>query len=95
MGVIQRQSIKRSLVSYIGVGVGVISTLFIYPLESTLYGRIQFVLSVALLLSPVFSLGVKSLAVRFYPEFSEKKEGDRGLFSLLLLLTVLIYAVYF
>ncbi|MEL6657194.1 MAG: polysaccharide biosynthesis C-terminal domain-containing protein [Bacteroidota bacterium] len=93
MGVIQRQSIKRSLVSYIGVGVGMISTLFIYPLESTLYGRIQFVLSVALLLSPVFSLGVKSLAVRFYPEFSEQAEHDRGLFRLLLLLTVAIYLI--
>ena len=31
MGVIQRQSFKYSIINFIGVGIGILSVLFIYP----------------------------------------------------------------
>lgn len=100
MGVIQRQSIKNSFVDYIGVLIGVLSTLFIYPLDWELYGNIQYWLSTALIISPILRQGSTSLINKFFPYF--RKNGIRGFLGLILLITTvtiiimsaLIYLVF-
>ncbi len=87
MGVIQRQSIKNTIVSYVGVLIAIFSTLFIYKLDEEIYGFAQFIYSSAFFLTPFASLGVVACALKFYPSYSEHKE--RFLNSLLLLLMVI------
>lgn len=81
MGIIQRQSIKNSLVNYAGIILGGLSTLFIYPLYWDLYGNIQFILSTATLFSTFFSLGSHSLVNKYFPYF--KNNGIKGFLSLI------------
>lgn len=86
MGIVQRQSIKNSIVNYLGIIIGGLSTLFIYPLDWDLYGNIQFVLSTALLLNAFLSLGNHSLVNKYFPYF--KNEGIKGFLSLLFIQAV-------
>jgi O-antigen/teichoic acid export membrane protein len=73
MGIIQRQSVKSSLVNFTGFLVGSLSTLFIFPLDWELYGSIQYWLAIAMLLSPFLNLGTFALVERYFPYFKERK----------------------
>ncbi len=98
MGIIQRQGIKYSILSYVGILIGTISTLFIYPLNLEAYGLAQFLISSAALLSPFVVLGTNVLPIKFMPYFEELSSGHRGFFSLLLLLGLLLsilFALFF
>jgi len=85
MGVVKRQSFKRSIVAYISVLIGVVSMLFVYPLALERYGEAQFFISLAGLLAPLLSLGVHTLSVRYYPRFRDAERGDHGYLGFLLL----------
>ncbi|MEL6636881.1 MAG: polysaccharide biosynthesis C-terminal domain-containing protein [Bacteroidota bacterium] len=85
MGVIKRQGIKQSLVNFIGVAIGALSTLTIYANEKEAYGLARFLLGTSLFFAPFISLGFTSVAIRFFPEFKENSERYRGFLGLLLL----------
>lgn len=97
MGIVQRQSLKNSIVNYLGIIVGGLSTMFIYPLDWELYGEIQFSLSTAILLSAFFSLGSHSLVNKYFPYFqSTQTKGFLGLLFIystinILLISFLLY----
>jgi len=80
MGIVQRQGIKNSLVNYFGVIIGALSTLFIYPLDLELYGRIQIWFASASLLVPFLTFGSHSMLQKFYPYF--KNNNYKGFFKL-------------
>lgn len=82
MGIVQRQSLKNVIVNYTGIIIGAVSTLFIYPLDLSLYGEIQFSLSVAALLSAFLSFGSNTLTAKYFPYF--KKNNIKGFLSLIL-----------
>src|SRR5690554_3493298 len=84
MGVIRRQGLKKSIVLYFGVLIGIFSTLYIYPLAEDAYGLARFLLSMAGILAPFLSFGMSSLAIRFFPEFRDKDSGHHGFLGLLL-----------
>lgn len=73
MGIISKQSSRASLISFIGVAVGAISVLFVYPYDRNLYGYLQYVFSYASLLSLVLSLGSLGLVVKFFPIFRARR----------------------
>tara|TARA_B100000508_G_scaffold141091_1_gene146308 strand:+ start:34751 stop:36235 length:1485 start_codon:yes stop_codon:yes gene_type:complete len=94
MGVIQRQSIKSSIVSYTGVIIGFLSTLFIYPLDWELYGSIQYWLTSATILAPILRQGSTALVSKFYPHFKENSiTGFIGMILLLTTLTILAMTI--
>jgi O-antigen/teichoic acid export membrane protein len=85
MGVIIRQSLKHSVIRYLGVLIGVISMLKIYPLEWEMIGEIRFILSTSSLLMSFGLLGINSLTIRFFPNFRNDQNGHNGFLGLLLL----------
>jgi len=84
MGVIQRQSIKHTLVNYVGVAIGMLSTFFVYPNAQELYGLYTTVFSSAVIASSVFLLGFNFLAIKFFPQFKNSDNGHNGFLLLLL-----------
>ena len=79
MGVIQRQGIKNSIVSYIGVLIGAVNYIFIYPLISTeQLGVIQFIMLSANFLGPTAILGLSSTVIKYFPLFRDKDKGHHG-----------------
>lgn len=91
MGIVQRNSLKTSIVNYLGIIIGGISTMFVYPLDWVLYGNIQFVLSSATLISVFLSLGSHSITNKFFPYFQNNKiKGFLGLVAFYSLVNILI-----
>ncbi len=90
MGVVKRQGIKQSMVTYFGVVIGVVNTLLIFPalLDQSQIGLINFVRETAIMFSLFAFLGSAELIVRYFPHFKDEKNGNNGfLFLLLAILT--------
>lgn len=83
MGLIQRQGLKYSIVNWVGVLIGALSTLFLFPNTLEEYGLIRFVLDTSMLLFPLISLGSNSIIVRFFPYFEDKDKEHNGFLGLL------------
>jgi len=99
MGIIINQSVRQSIVQYIGIAIGVLSTLFVYPLALQETGLMRFVINTAQLVTPFCLLGTHILAVRFFPVFrDEQTRKHHGLLSLMQLIAlagVLVFALVY
>lgn len=84
MGVIRRQSLKHSAVNLVGLGVGAVSTFWIYPHALEAYGLAQVLLSIGMVGLPVLSMGANTVAIRFFPRFQDKSSGHHGFMPLLI-----------
>jgi O-antigen/teichoic acid export membrane protein len=76
MGIAIRQSILTSIISYIGVVVGYISLLYLYPkfLAPEQIGLLRTIQDAAMLMVPFATFGLAQGIVRYYPEYSRSKE---------------------
>lgn len=101
MGIIVRQSIKNSIITYIGVVIGTINVLFLYnkflsPVELGLYTALT---SFPLVFSSFASLGTPHVGVRFFHYFADDKAKHNGFLNYLLLTPfigfLLFLVVYF
>lgn len=75
MGVIIRQSIQNTVLSYIGVVLGFVTTILLFPriLMQDQYGLTRLLVSVTLISTQFAHLGMKNVIIRFYPWFREEK----------------------
>lgn len=79
MGVIFRQSLKASIATYIGIGIGYVNVVYLFPkyLDEAEIGILRFLLEAAMVLSSFALMGGASAMVRYYPKLP-KSPGDRG-----------------
>ena len=94
MGVIQRQSIKQSLVNYFAVAIAAISIIFIYPQDKEVYGLARFVIDTSMLIAPFLLLGLSGVSVRFFPQLKQNEKSHRG-FLFFLISGVLVGSTIF
>ena len=68
MGIIIKETIKTSIINYVGIIIGFVSVLFIQTevLTEKDIGLVRLILDKALLILPFFMLGLHSVASRFY-----------------------------
>lgn len=83
MGIVVRQSIKGSIMTYIGAFIGFVTTFFVLTKYFTTeeVGLTRVLVDAALLLSGLAQLGTTSSAVRFYPYFKDVGNRDHGFFG--------------
>ena len=88
MGIILRQSIKGTLVNYIGAFIGFLTTMFVLTkfLQPEEIGLTRVVLEAAVLFSGFAQLGISGSAFRFFPYFQSDKNNNNGFFFYLVLL---------
>ena len=84
MGVVQRQGLKRSLVQFLGVAIGVVGTLYVYPRDLSLYGFSQFMYHTAEFLGPFLTLGISGMALRYFPVFQDAQPNRHGFLGFLM-----------
>ena len=96
MGIIQRQSIKQSIVSYTAVLVGMVSTLFIYTLcfSKAQLGFIAFFQDTILLVLGFVMLGAHQISLRFFPQFKNSENGNNGFLTFLSLLLLAGFSIF-
>ncbi|HET8736129.1 MAG TPA: lipopolysaccharide biosynthesis protein, partial [Pricia sp.] len=68
MGVVLKQSLNNTIVTYIGFGIGAVNVLFLYTnfMSDAYYGLVNVVLSASTVLMPVLAFGVPNTLVKFY-----------------------------
>ena len=81
MGVIAKQSIRGTIVTYLGIAVGVVTTFFVLTrfLTTEEIGLARVLVDAATLFIGLAQLGTNSSIIRFYPYFNDK-ESDHGFF---------------
>ncbi len=86
MGIIIRQSIKASLVTYIGVALGVVNQIFVatHFLLVSENGVTRSLLTFATLFSAIFSFGVAAISDRYFSHFVDNDSGNHGFLRFLL-----------
>ncbi len=96
MGVVVRQTVKASIVSYIGVVIGYFNYLWIYPYTLTAgeIGLYRALLDISLLFLPFVQLGTDAVIVKFYPHFSDDKERHPNFLGYILLMPLLGFTAF-
>ncbi|MBC34770.1 MAG: polysaccharide biosynthesis protein [Bacteroidetes bacterium] len=80
MGVIQNQTLRGSLYSYIGVLIGFVITGLLLPeyLSTAENGVIKLLLSYSIIFSQFAALGFNSITTRLFTYFRDKDKGHNG-----------------
>lgn len=102
MGIVLNQSLKNTVITYIGFGIGGISTIFLFPhiLGKTFYGLSNYILSCANVIMPLFAIGMQNTLVKFYSQCKTEEEESRFLsftvlFPLLLSIPLVLIGLLF
>ncbi len=87
MGIVLKQSLNNTIITYIGFGIGALNTLFLYTylLSAEFYGLVTVILSAAAVLMPILAFGVPNTLVRFFSSYTASKELN-GFLTLMLIL---------
>ncbi len=86
--VVSRQTVKFSLVNYSGAAIGIISTLFIYPLDKEFLGIIRYVQYGAEILMPLLLFGSSTALINFFPSLRDSKLKLSQFFTAILLTVI-------
>ena len=102
MGIVLNQSLKNTIITYIGFAIGGISTIFLFPsiLGKTYYGLSNYILSCANVIMPLFAIGMQNTLVKFYSQCKTEKEQNQFLsfsvlFPLVLTIPILLLGLFF
>lgn len=92
MGIVQSQSIKNTIITFLGFGIGAINALFFYThfLGKLHYGIVATVLSGANIIMPLMAFGAQNTLIRFFSSYKNQKERDEFLTFMLILPLALI-----
>ncbi|HZK06996.1 MAG TPA: polysaccharide biosynthesis C-terminal domain-containing protein [Bacteroidales bacterium] len=90
MGVIQRQSISGVIWSYIGVGLGFLTTAIIFTrvLETEEIGLLRLLVSYSAIIAIFASLGMNTVMVKLFPFFRDPASGHKGFLGIALVVAL-------
>ena len=71
-----KQSLSTTLINYVGVLLGIVSTIWIYPRDFALYGSYGFLTNLASVLAPFVSLGFGAVLIKFIPYFQNNSRKE-------------------
>lgn len=96
MGIVVTQSIKNTLITFVGFAIGAVNTLFMYThfLGEEYYGLTAFLLSSANIMMPLMAFGIQNTLVRFYAKHETEQEKSRFLNLMLILPLILVVPVF-
>lgn len=96
LGIVVRQSIKNTLISYIGVLIGFINVLWLYPhfLDPNQFGLTKLLTSVSTLSSQFAILGMGHVTLKYFPYFKNKTRAHGGFLFLSLMIPFLGFILF-
>ena len=87
MGIVQNQSFKNTITTYLGFAIGAVNVLFLFThfLTDEYHGLVAFVLSTANIMMPLFALGVHNTIIKYYSSFKTRNNSNSFLTWMLVL----------
>ncbi|RYU82402.1 lipopolysaccharide biosynthesis protein [Hymenobacter persicinus] len=91
MGIVQRQGLRNTVISYLGLALGFVNTAFVLPhlLAPEKLGLTTLLVSIATVYAQFAAFGFASVGIRFFPYFRSRETGHQGFLPLLLALPML------
>lgn len=92
MGIVLKQALNNTVITYIGFAIGAVNHLFLFTefLTPEYFGLVGVILAASNILMPILALGVPNTIVKFYSSFSKSENPDSFLTLMLLLPLLLI-----
>ncbi len=96
MGIVIRQSAKSVVLTYIGIAIGVINTLWLFPyvLTQAQIGLVRTLINVATLLATFACLSAGNIPNRYFPYFKDYQKRHHGFLFFLLVIGVIGSAIF-
>jgi O-antigen/teichoic acid export membrane protein len=97
MGLVIRQSIFTTIITYIGAVIGYINLFYLYPkfLAPEQVGLLRTIQDAAILFAPFAQFGLAQSVFRFYPQLVKDKKTETDFINLLLILGVIGFGIFF
>ncbi len=91
MGIVYKQSLRNTIVTYLGFGIGAINTLFLYTrfLTEEYFGLVGVILSTAAILMPIMAFGVPNAMVKFFSGYDDRG-SQKSFLTLMLFLPLML-----
>lgn len=95
MGIVQRQGLRNTFISYVGLGIGFVNTTLVLPrlLAPAQLGLTSVLVSLATMGALVSALGFTNTTMRYFPYFRNRETGHSGFLPLLLGLPLVLFVV--
>ncbi len=96
MGIVVQKSAKTLLVTYLGFALGLINTLWLFPLALTeeQIGLTRLLLNVSFLFASFAALGAPQVPNRFFPYFNNPAKKHYGFFAFLLTMGAVGFSIF-
>jgi O-antigen/teichoic acid export membrane protein len=96
MGIVVRQSILTSIISYAGIVIGYINLLYLYPkfLHQEQLGLLRAIQDAAMLMAPFATLGLAQGILRFFPQYMHKDKERKKFVSLIVMLGFFSFTLF-
>ena len=97
MNIIIRQSFWSTLIIYLGVVLGFVNSIILFPkfLSTEQIGLIRQIISAATLLIPLTTYGVNASYIKFYPIFKDNKNQKNQFFLYKLIVIIICFSIIF
>ena len=96
MGVIIRQSVKGTIVNYIGTAIGMVTLFIIVPkyIKPEVFGLMRTLIDAGVIFLSLAQIGTNSSILRFFPYFKNSEKNDHGFFFWTLIIPVVGFLIY-
>ncbi len=95
MGIVARQATFNTLLAYLGIALGFVNVVLLYPkvLAAEQFGLTRLLLSIATIAAQLAQLGAENTVVRYFPYFRDSERQHKGLLGMLLLFGLVVALV--
>ena len=97
MGIVVKESIKSSAISYLGIAIGFVNTILLFPKMLSLeeIGLFKLLLSICIIIMPLVQFNGSTLLTKFYSYFADDDKLKNSFFSFLFILPAFGFLVLF
>ncbi len=91
LGIIQRQGIRNSIITYTGIAIGAVSLVIIQPrfLTKEEIGLTRLLFSFSSLLAYIVPMGMGSVVLKYFPYFRDRDRNHHGFFGFMLIIPLI------
>ncbi len=96
MGIVIKQGIKSSIISYIGIAIGTFSLLWLFPkfLDPEKIGLLRILQDIPFLLALLVNLGTHGFIDKFFFHFEDKDKKNNGFFFIVLIYPLVGFLIF-
>ena len=95
MGIVKKQAIYNSIYQYIGIIIGYVNIVILFPLflDTDQFGLTRVLIAISALYVQFSALGINQINVKFFPFFKSEENKNHGFFFIGLITTLIGFTI--